>query len=46
METTKNTDQQALKEMISYLVDTCPDEDLLDLIYRILAQSASTVLPG
>ena len=40
METTENTKLQALREMVGRLVEGCTDEDLLDLIGKLL------VLPG
>lgn len=30
-----------LKELVTNLVNICTDEGLLDLVYRLLAQSAS-----
>ena len=40
MENTKNTNLEALREMVGGLVEVCADEDLLDLVYKILVQSA------
>lgn len=40
MEITENTNLQALREMVGRLVEDCTDEDLLDLISRLLMQSA------
>ncbi len=40
MENTQNTNLEALREMVGGLVSACTDEDLLDLVYRLLAQPA------
>jgi hypothetical protein len=40
METTKTTNLQALREMVGRLVNDCTDEDLLDLIGKLLLHSA------
>jgi hypothetical protein len=40
METTKTTNLQALRERAGHLVKGCADEDLLDLICKLLIISA------
>lgn len=40
MEAPEVTTLDLLREMVRSLVSECPDEDLLDLIYRLLAQSS------
>lgn len=42
METAKNTNLQALREMVGHLAEACTDEDLLDLIGKLLMQSATS----
>lgn len=42
MEATKTNALESLREMVSQLVAACTDEDLLDLIGKILMQSASS----
>ena len=41
MESTAQAQLQALREMATLLVEECTDEDLLDLICRLLAQPGS-----
>ena len=36
METTENTNLQALREMVGRLVEGCTDEDLLDQVCKLL----------
>lgn len=38
METTKSTNLENLREMVVCLANDCTDEDLLDLICRLLMQ--------
>ena len=38
METAKTTNLQALREMVGRLVEDCTDEDMLDLIGKLLMQ--------
>ena len=40
METAKNTNLQALREMVRHLAEDCTDESLLDLICKLLMQSS------
>ena len=40
MEALEGTALDLLRELVCSLVSDCTDEDLLDLIYRLLAQSA------
>ncbi len=40
MEATKTNAQESLREMVGQLVAACTDEDLLDLIGKLLMQSA------
>ena len=42
METTKNTNLQALREMVGRLAEDCTDEDMLDLICKLLMQPAGS----
>ncbi len=44
MEATEGNALDLLREMVRSLVSECTDEDLLDLIYRLLAQSSG--VPG
>lgn len=44
MEATEGNALDLLREMVRSLVSECTDEDLLDLIYRLLAQSSG--IPG
>ena len=44
MEAPEGTALDLLKELVRSLVSDCTDEDLLDLIYRLLAQSSG--VPG
>jgi hypothetical protein len=44
MEATEGNALDLLREMVRSLVPECTDEDLLDLIYRLLAQSSG--VPG
>jgi hypothetical protein len=46
MEALDGVPLSTLADVVCTLVHECLDKDLLDLVYRILAQSASTVLPG
>ena len=41
MEAPEGTALDLLKELVRSLVSDCTDEDLLDLIYRLLAQSVA-----
>ena len=38
MDTTKDTNLQALREMVGRLAEECTDADLLDLICKLLMQ--------
>ena len=40
MENTKSSTLESLREMVRSLAEDCTDEDLLDLISRLLMQSA------
>lgn len=40
MENKQNINLEALREMVGGLVSACTDADLLDLLYRLLAQLA------
>lgn len=40
MEATKTNALESLREMVGRLVEDCTDEDLLDLICKLLMQSA------
>lgn len=42
METTQNTDLQAARDLAHRLVEDCTDEDLLDLICRLLVHSGGS----
>ena len=42
METTKNTTLESLREMVCGLVSECIDEDLLDLIGKLLMQPSGS----
>jgi hypothetical protein len=44
MEATEGNALDLLREMVRSLVSECTDEDLLDLTYRLLAQSSG--VPG
>jgi hypothetical protein len=44
MEAPEGTALDLLREMVCSLVSDCTDEDLLDLLYRLLAQSSG--VPG
>lgn len=41
MEATEKTQLQIVRELVTELVADCPDADLLDLIAKLLLQSAS-----
>lgn len=41
METTKNTTLENLRELAARLAEECTDEDLLDLICKLLMQPGS-----
>ena len=42
MEITENTNLEALREMAGSLVEACTDEDLLDLICKLLVQPGAS----